>query len=622
METTRWQHLQSLFDRAVATGPADDSGQHDTVAVDTAMREELGALIAADRDRDRVGESAARVASDLFADWIAPSTRVGPWRLDEEIGAGGMATVFKAHRDDGAYQRTVAIKFLNGIPSRSGSDRMQRERQILADLDHPGIARLLDGGHTAQGQPYLVMDHIDGVPITRYALACSLEQRLRLIQQVARALHYAHQRLVIHRDLKPDNVLVRANGSPVLLDFGIARLLDAEQTGDATVAAWLTPAYASPEQRRGEAVATASDVYSLGVLMAEVVSGRHLAPRPSGRVLTPSQRGMTGVARARLRELDAMVARACAVDATARYPSAEALAEDIERFLRDQPLSAASPTPLYIAGKFLRRRRYAVAASVLFAATLVAFGWRLADERDRALRAEVQASEQSVATRQVVDYLVSLFDLQHADRLRIDPVTPENLLDSGRQRIVQQFADEPLRQSLLLGVMGKIDWQLGRHELAVDALQEAAAIERQLGSPVREAGHLMMLGVVELDRGQADHAVRHFNDAILRMRDEPDTDLDLARAVRGIAQAHLRKGNHALALRFSQRALRIAENLGDDGRRSAELARELQAQIQTQLASTAAPAERDQTATADIFVPPTRRSIGRPLPLAQAIGLR
>ncbi len=406
METTRWQQLQAMFDRAIATAPAHDSQEDATVAVDTVMREELVALVAADRDRDRVAERAARAASEAVAGWTTVSTRVGPWRLDEEIGAGGMATVFKAHRDDGAYQRTVAIKFLNGIPSRSGSDRMQRERQILAGLDHPGIARLLDGGSSEHGQPYLVMDHVDGVPITRYAQGCNLEQRLRLIQRVARALHYAHQRLVIHRDLKPDNVLVRADGSPVLLDFGIARLIDTEQSADATVAAWLTPAYASPEQRRGEAVGTASDIYSLGVLMAEVVSGRHLAPRPSGRVLPPSQRGMEGVARARLRELDAMVARACAIEAPARYPSAEALAEDIERFLRHQPLSAAAPTPLYITGKFLRRRRYAVAAGVLFAATLVAFGWRLAGERDRALRAEAQASEQSIATRQVVDYLV------------------------------------------------------------------------------------------------------------------------------------------------------------------------------------------------------------------------
>ncbi len=622
METTRWQQLQSMFDRAIATTSMQGEHTVRTLPVDTAMRQELDALIAADCDHDRIAENAARVARQALSGWTAVSTRVGPWRLDEEIGAGGMATVFKAHRDDGAYQRTVAIKFLNGIPSRSGSDRMQRERQILADLDHPGIARLLDGGSSEHGQPYLVMDHIDGVPITRYAQDCSLEQRLRLIQQVARALHYAHQRLVIHRDLKPDNVLVRGDGSPVLLDFGIARLLDGEQPGDATLHAWLTPAYASPEQRRGEAVATASDIYSLGVLMAEVVSGRQLAPRPSGRVLTPSQRGMEGVARARLRELDAMVARACAIDPAARYPSAEALAEDIERFLRHQPLSAAPPTPLYITGKFLRRRRYAVAAGVLFAVTLVAFGWRLAGERDRALRAEAQASEQSIATRQVVDYLVSLFDLQHADRLRIDPVTPESMLDSGRQRIVDQFAEEPLRQSLLLGVMGKIDWQLGRHELAVDALQEAAAIERRLGSPVREAGHVMMLGVVELDRDQADPALRHFNDAILLMRNEPDTGIDLSRAVRGMAQAHLRKGNHALALRFSQRALRIAENLGDDGKRSAELARDLQAQIQVQLAANAAPVDGERSTAAPTVAAPSHRAIDRRSPLARSISLR
>ncbi len=206
--------------------------------------------------------------------------------------------------------------------------------------------------------------------------------------------------------------------------------------------------------------------------------------------------------------------------------------------------------------------------------------------------------------------------------MRIDPVTPENLLDSGRQRIVDQFADEPLRQSLLLGVMGKIDWQLGRHELAVDALQEAAAIERQLGSPIREAGHLMVLGVVELDRDQPDPALRHFNDAILLMRNEPDTGIDLSRAVRGMAQAHLRKGNHALALRFSQRAVRIAENLGDEGQRSAELARDLLLQIQTQMADNTAADPDEPSAVANRVTAPARRVIDNRSSLARAISLR
>src|SRR5690606_31496097 len=170
--------------------------------------------------------------------------QVGPWRLLDELGAGGMGTVFRAERADGAYERVVAIKFLRGLPTRDATDRMRRERQILANLEHPNIARLIDGGTTADGQPYLVMDHVEGVSITEHVRGLGIEERLRLVAMVARAVHFAHQHLVVHRDLKAANILVRRDGTPMLLDFGIAKLLEQDggvETG--LTQAWFTPGY-------------------------------------------------------------------------------------------------------------------------------------------------------------------------------------------------------------------------------------------------------------------------------------------------------------------------------------------------------------------------------------------
>ena len=210
-----------------------------------------------------------RVAAGPFA-----AQRLGAYRLIEEIGSGGMGTVFLAERVDENFEQRVAIKVLRGIPTRDATERMRRERQILADLSHPYIARLLDGASTTDGQPYLVMDYVDGLPLNEFCRRHDwpLAARLRLMQKICGAVQYAHQRLVIHRDLKPANVLVRADGEPVLLDFGIAKLLGdtggaAQQTG----LPWFTPAYASPEQRNGERISTASDVYGLGRLLQEVI---------------------------------------------------------------------------------------------------------------------------------------------------------------------------------------------------------------------------------------------------------------------------------------------------------------------------------------------------------------
>lgn len=432
MDAERWRRLQDLFEGALARAPDERDAWLAGQDADEALRREVLALLAADAAEDKVPGVLQYAAAAGTAAAPGADSLVGPWRLLRELGAGGMGTVFLAERADGAYQRTVAIKFLNGIASRDAGERMRRERQILADLDHPGIARLLDGGSTPEGQPYLVMEYVEGADLASAGRALGLEDRLRLLQKVAQAVHYAHQRLVVHRDLKPANILVREDGRPVLLDFGIARLADAgEADGQTQTRAWYTPGYASPEQRRGGPVGTASDIYALGQILAELLSGRFVPPAPDGTVALPSARGLRGLARRRMRELDALVQHACAPAVEQRYPSAAALADDIDRWFQHKPLRAAPARPWYRISTFLRRQRWTVAAALAAVLALVSFTLRLSQERDRALAAEARALEESATAEEVVQFLVSLFRAAAPDQAGNRPIQPAG---AGRPR--------------------------------------------------------------------------------------------------------------------------------------------------------------------------------------------
>lgn len=560
MQHERWQRMQVLFEAAVTRHPSERLAFLTAEEPDASLRDEVMALLAADDGEDAVDELVQRAASRVDDDAPVSGRLVGPWRLLDELGAGGMGTVFRAERGDGAYERTVAIKFLRGIPTRDGAERMRRERQMLADLDHPYIAGLLDGGTTDEGQPYLVMDHVDGVEITQFARHIGIPERLRLIQNVARALHFAHRQLIVHRDLKPANVLVRSDGTPVLLDFGIAKLVDPD--GDEAAGrtqAWFTPGYASPEQRRGEAVSTASDIYSMGQLMAEVLSGQYRAPEPDGRIVPPSARGLSGLPRRRRRELDAIVEQASAPRAADRYQSADAMADDIDRYFRHKPLRAAPARPLYLVSKFLRRNRYAVAAGVVFLFAVAAFTWRLATERDRALRAEVEAQAQSATAQSVVDYLISLFEAASPEQAGNRPIKPADLVDRGRERIDEQLAGQPLQQARMLGVLGRIDTELGRAEIAVESFRKAIEIERRQGDRLRLGEYLAAAGVLENQNERPASAIPLFEEAAAIFREHADSGERLADALGGLSLAQLRNGAGEEARATAAEALRIAE---------------------------------------------------------------
>jgi tetratricopeptide (TPR) repeat protein len=377
----RWQRIKQVFGGATAL-PNDARAKFldDACADDEALRAEVDSLLAHSRDDAVVDRPAAEYvtgsAFESAPQWLG--ARLGPYELTALLGHGGMGEVYRARRVDAEYDKEVAIKLVPaGYQAQFVLQRLRTERQILATLEHPNIARLIDGGASPQGTPYLVMELVDGQPIDRYCADLPLPRRLDLFREVCGAVSYAHQRLVVHRDLKPGNILVTADGQPKLLDFGIAKLLG-PVPGDhtlpqATMVHSFTPGFASPEQVLGQPITTASDVYSLGVLLYLMITGR--SPY-RGRLDTAADAIREicegePAAPAASPDLDAIVLRALRKEPSKRYASVEAFSNDVHRYLRGLPVVARGDRFSYRAGKFLRRHRLQVGAAALVLAALL-----------------------------------------------------------------------------------------------------------------------------------------------------------------------------------------------------------------------------------------------------------
>ncbi len=409
MTSPQWRRVDELLDQAMELPTAERAAFLDRECDgDNALRREVESLLAAhDKASGFFDSQPAALADDLIRDRQAEALvghAIGPYRIVREIGRGGMGVVYLAERTDDQYRRQVAVKLLwPGLLNTEIVRRFRRERQILANLDHPNVAKLFDGGTTEEGWPYFVMEYVAGQPITEYCNArrLSVAERLRLFQQVCAAVQYAHQTLIIHRDLKPGNILVTEDGTAKLLDFGIAKLLDparhAVTAQPTTNALMMTPDYASPEQMRGEAITTASDVYSLGILLYELLTGGHpyqIKDRSLPELVrvvceqepeAPSQRvgqfaklphGLGDTKPERLRaqlrgDLDQITQTAIQKDANVRYRSVEQLSEDLRRHLEGLPVIAHKPTFRYHAIKFVRRNQLGVTVALITSVALV-----------------------------------------------------------------------------------------------------------------------------------------------------------------------------------------------------------------------------------------------------------
>ncbi len=424
MNPERWDQVKTLFAAALEREPAERERFLAQACTDAAIRDEVASLLQAHDDSSSfIAQPAFEqtgLAPEPLQAWVG--RRLGVWRITGEIGHGGMSRVYKAVRDDAEYEKEAAVKVLRaGLDSDLLLKRFKIERQILARLSHPNIAHLLDGGATQEGDPYLVMEYIDGQPIDAYCdeHRLNVEQRLDLFRTLCAAVHYVHQHLMVHGDLKGGNVLVTNGGVVKLLDFGIAKLLNPSVAvrADAPVTGFvaLTPEYASPEQIRGEPVTTASDVYSLGVMLYRLLTGelpykiesgsswqlatQILEQDPAPPSSTAEQGGAEHrkFARVLAGDLDNIVLKALKKEPSERYASAEQLAEDLRRYLRGFPVRARPDTTTYRIRKFARRHRSAVAASALFVVSLiggiVATSWQAFVASKERARAELHFNQ-------------------------------------------------------------------------------------------------------------------------------------------------------------------------------------------------------------------------------------
>ena len=513
LDKQRWIALSPLLDELLdLEGPDRVRRLEEIRAGDVAMAEHLEALLARDEalnDDGFLEQPAAEALQGPVPSAVPPldlrGESLGPYELEREIGQGGMGAVWLASRADGRFEGQVAVKFLkSGLFGKGDSGRFEREGQILARLSHPNIARLLDAGVHNGHQPYLVLEYVDGLPIDRYCQlnALDVESRIQLFLDVLAAVAHAHSRLILHRDLKPSNILVTHDGQVKLLDFGIAKLLDdATHSGAATeltqrAGSAFTPQYAAPEQVQQADVTTATDVYALGVLLYQMLGGRHPTADDTQThldrlraVVELVPKRLSDVARDQLDpviarqakllrgDLDTIVGKALKKKPSDRYANAESMAVDLRHWLAHEPITARPDTRFYVLGRFVRRHRWSVAASSLAVLAMVSLTGVSVLQARRAERAEHQAQER----RQQADDLLSYMLGEFADKLR--PVGRLELLDSVGTKALTYLAqdehatpEERLQRAKALTVIGEVRVSKRNLKEALEPLEAASRL--------------------------------------------------------------------------------------------------------------------------------------------------
>jgi eukaryotic-like serine/threonine-protein kinase len=625
MAPERFQKIRALYDRVIDLPVAERETRLREWQVDDAMIAEVMAFMLT--SEAKFAAHLAKPMQRLLGD-LEPrlEERVGVWRLAREIGQGGMGTVYLVERSDGHFKQTAALKFLHGLPSADRLQLFARERQLLASLTHPNIAHLLDGGASDRGQPYLVMEYVDGSPIDAYCHTQHLNsyQILSLFSTACHAVAFAHRQLIVHCDLKPSNLLIDKEGRPVLLDFGISRLIDRvgaaerDPTSDAEPAptsAGYTPRYASPEQREAGTVSTASDIYSLGVMLGELLD--LAAPKDE--------------------ELASIIAKATAADPVARYSTVDTLVEDLTRYTRREPLRAMPSTGRYIARKFLQRRWPMVLVGAAFIATVVGFTVKVVVESQRAIRAEQRALQErdraqsaeaqavnerdakeaartealadrdraqlaesravkerdakeaaraealrdrdraktaertavaeqqratsaEVAARQTSDFLISVFDSSDPNAESGD-IPASKLIAAAEARVEKQMQGQPATQAELYSTLGVVQSNMGRPKDARANLERALALERKLNRPLVLAEMLVRLHRVVSGTETAANSEAYAKEALaLREQHAPRDSAELAESLAAMGRTVSELGRREEAGKLFTRAITILEN--------------------------------------------------------------
>lgn len=617
----RWRRADRLFESALDLDPGERIAFVDRECGDDAELRALVLRLLANTETEdswlAPGDGLSATALESLGGGPGDESdlegkTVDRYRVLQEIGRGGMAVVYLAERADGHFEQQVALKLIKrGVDTDEVVRRFERERQILARIRHPSIARLLDGGTTEQGRPFFAMERVEGEPIDRYCdgQRLSIDERLKLFLDVARAISHAHRNLVVHRDIKPSNILVTPAGEVKLLDFGIARLLQPHATDPRltrTRERLLTPAFASPEQIRGAPVTTASDVYQLGVLLYLLLTGHspHRAAQddvdalavaiveqpptmPSTAVRTTGSRtGVEvspetvgrhrGTSPAALRrelagDLDNIVLMALRKEPERRYASVELLIEDIERYLGGHPVSARPDTLSYRTTKFVKRHKLAVglAASVVvllaaLAVTMTVQAGRTARERDRANR-------EAAASEQVSEFLVDLFQVSDPGRAKGETVTAREILETGAERIGDELGSQPAVRAKLMDTMGRVYQNLGLFDSAQPLLEGALELRRETLGPASPdvAKSLNHVAWLLENRGDYDAAEPLYREALATMRTLHGEEHEhVADSLNNLALLLYRKGAFDEAEPLHRQALDMRRRLldGDDPR--------------------------------------------------------
>jgi len=496
MTPERWHRLKSLFEGA-AGQPVAARAEWLAAAcgADSTLERQVERLLAADistADLEACGDP-----TDLVPPSAEAPASIGRYRIARTLHVGVTASVYLAiHRGEGeGFERRVALKVAHRALDHAASLRFDLERRILASLEHPNIARLYDGGRTQDGRTYLAMELVEGVSIDRDCdqRKIGTSARLALFVKVCTAVQYAHQNLVVHRDLKPGNILVDGRGAPKLLDFGIAKLLNPELSAGEMVSTApslrpMTPRYASPEQVEGGAITTAVDVYSLGVLLYELLTGHtpyRLASRDQAvvaRAILEQEPRPTHLAR----DLDAIVRKAMDKVPARRYGSAAALAEDIGRHLRHEPVRARPRTLGYRAARFVRRHRLAallVAAVTALALIMAGQSLELRRALDASRVAEAAAGRERARAEAVSRFLVELFEHADPEVARGETVDARRLVDRAAARIAVELPHQPQTRAALTDTLGLVYRNLGLHQKALEMMQSALALRRSIAAP-------------------------------------------------------------------------------------------------------------------------------------------
>jgi serine/threonine-protein kinase len=558
-EAGHWQSVRGLFD-AVCDLPEARwrPALHELCDDPATIDETLQLLRAQTADLGGIEQALAAVMAAMDDPAALVGQRLGPWRLSRLLAVGGMGVVFLAERADALYRREVAIKLMRRAYDPLLATRLASESQILADLQHPHIARLYDVGVAEGGQPFLVMEHVPGEPLDRACDTLDLAARLRLFVQICRAVQAAHSQSVVHCDLKPGNVLVRADGQPVLLDFGIAHLLgDAEDS-----APFLTPAYASPERLAGRPASVVGDVYSLGVMLEQL-----LQPTPPPVRKVPA-------------DLLAVASKARATDPAERYASAEALAEDVERHLAHRPVRARRPGRWHRARLLLRRQWRASVIVALVAVMVLAFVLRLSEARH-------QAEQNAAAAAGIADVLVAAFDAADPGLRTGTPMTAREVLDLGARRLAHDRTVSPALRARMQAALGRAYQNLGQPLDAQTLLRDSVdGLVRTGAAPHEIADARASLALQLLSAGQEKEALASAGHALALLEQDDDPVVRLkALNARGQAQARLEQPaaaeqsfRAALALSrggnrapLQRGALATMANLGDLYRSQGEL---------------------------------------------------